>query len=216
MNLEKLLLVCSLLFSALCTTGVDVSQLYSTSTYSCMKSQGTSFVIVRGYKSSGTVDSYAVANLKNARSAGIKYVDVYMFPCRGKNATTQVNQMMAAINGSFYGMVWLDVETNPSSGCSWSGYSATSNCGYVQELVSAVKANGKAVGIYSSSSMWQTIMGSRYGCKNVASQPLWYAHYDNTQSFSDFQAFGGWTKPTMKQYKGDTTLCGASVDMDYY
>ena len=29
--------------------------------------------------------------------------------------------------------------------------------------------------------------------------PLWYAHYDNNPSFSDFSPFGGWKEPYAKQ-----------------
>ena len=64
--------------------------------------------------------------------------------------------------------------------------------------------------------MWQGVMGSFAGCPAAGSQKLWYSHYDNTQSFSDFTPFGGWQKPTMKQYQGDTTLCGVGVDKNYY
>ena len=64
--------------------------------------------------------------------------------------------------------------------------------------------------------MWQTIFGSLTACPSVASQQLWYAHYDNSPSFSDFAAFGGWTKPNIKQFQGDTTLCGAGVDKNFY
>lgn len=35
-----------------------------------------------------------------------------------------------------------------------------------------------------------------------------YAHYDNNPTFSDFVPFGGWSKPAIKQYVGDATLCG--------
>ena len=48
-----------------------------------------------------------------------------------------------------------------------------------------------------------------------AGNPLWYAHYDNKPSFSDFSSFGGWTTPYAKQYQGDYTLCGFDVDLDY-
>lgn len=72
------------------------------------------------------------------------------------------------------------------------------------------------MGIYATAYMWQTIMGSRTGCPGVSKFQLWYAHYDNSASFSDFSAFGGWTKPNIKQYKGDTTLCGAGVDLNFY
>jgi len=38
---------------------------------------------------------------------------------------------------------------------------------------------------------------------------------DDSPSFSDFSAFGGWSSPTVKQYKGDTTLCSMGVDENY-
>jgi hypothetical protein len=48
--------------------------------------------------------------------------------------------------------------------------------------------------------------------------PLWYAHYDNKQDFSDWEAnkFGGWTSPSIKQFAGDSPLCGYHVDLSYY
>lgn len=78
-----------------------------------------------------------------------------------------------------------------------------------------IKSKGKTVGIYASRYMWQTIFGSFTACTGVSSQQLWYAHYDNSASFSDFSAFGGWKSPHMKQYEGDVTLCGAGVDKNY-
>lgn len=59
-------------------------------------------------------------------------------------------------------------------------------------------------------------MGSTSACAKFTSHPLWYAHYDGVQSFSDFTSFGGWTKPAMKQYLGDKTLCSVGVDYDWY
>lgn len=65
--------------------------------------------------------------------------------------------------------------------------------------------------------MWQTIVGSRTGCTSAASSAqLWYAHYDKSPSFSDYLQIGGWSKPNIKQFQGDTTLCGAGVDKNYY
>jgi len=73
-----------------CTLGVDVSQLFPTSTYQCMKSNGYTFAIIRGYCSYGGPDANVVQGLKNAKAAGI-ITDIYMFPCRGKSATAQVD-----------------------------------------------------------------------------------------------------------------------------
>ncbi len=72
------------------TLGVDVSQLFPTSTYQCMKSAGYNFAIIRGYCSYGGVDHNAVQGLRNAKAAGM-ITDIYMFPCRGKSAQAQVD-----------------------------------------------------------------------------------------------------------------------------
>ena len=43
----------------------------------------------------GSVDPNVVVNIKNARAAGIPYVDVYLFPCPkcAKSASEQVDEM---------------------------------------------------------------------------------------------------------------------------
>ncbi len=56
--------------------GVDVSTLTSSSTASCYVSSGISFIIPRGYKSSGAVDTNVCQTLINAKSAGIPHRDV--------------------------------------------------------------------------------------------------------------------------------------------
>ncbi|CAM5999503.1 unnamed protein product [Sphagnum balticum] len=208
------LLAVALIIPSTCVLGVDVSQLFPTSTYQCIKNSGYSFVIIRGWCSFGGIDTNAVSNLNNAKAAGL-ITDIYLFPCRGKSASTQVDQLMAGISANLYGMIWVDVETNPSSGCGWtSDYNG--NCAFLTEIINRIKSKGKVPGIYASRYMWQTIFGSFTGCGAVASQQLWYAHYDNSPSFSDFQTFGGWSRPHIKQFQGDTTLCGAGVDKNYY
>ncbi len=211
--MKQVLIALLLVLPALCAHGVDVSQLFTTSTYTCMKNEGFTFAIPRGYQSFGAVDPHVHANLNNARAAGLA-TDIYMFPCRGKSANSQVDQMIEGIPSNLYGMVWIDVETNPSSGCGW-GSDHAGNCNYLNELIARIKSHGKAPGIYASRYMWQSIMGSFTACTAPGAHPLWYAHYDNSASFSDFQAFGGWTKPHMKQYQGDTTLCSAGVDKNF-
>ncbi len=123
------LLVLLLVAPSLCTLGVDVSQLFSTSTYQCMKNSGYNFAIIRGYCSYGGVDANIISNLNNARAAGL-ITDIYMFPCRGKSASAQVDQMVSAISSNLYGMVWIDVETNPSAGCGW-GTDYNGNCAFL-------------------------------------------------------------------------------------
>ncbi len=78
-----------------CTKGVDVSSSVSTSDLECLKNDGYEFIIVRAYRSLGSPDPDAVTTLANARNAGIKYADVYLFPCPkcSKSATVQVDEM---------------------------------------------------------------------------------------------------------------------------
>ena len=78
------------LYSTNCVLGVDVSQLFSTGTYQCIKNSGYDFAIIRGYCSYGGIDHNAVTSLNNARAAGL-ITDIYMFHCRGKSASAQVD-----------------------------------------------------------------------------------------------------------------------------
>ena len=95
-------------------------------------------------------------------------VDVYMFPCRGKSASSQASGLVRGLGNADYGMIWIDVEANPSSGCSWASYSASSNCDYIVELINALRAEGATVGVYSSEYEWGLVTGSRTSCTKVA------------------------------------------------
>lgn len=126
------------------------------------------------------------------KAAGLQ-TDTYMFPCRGKNATAQANEISDNIPRDLYDTIWVDVETNPSPGCSWSSFDGASNCLFMLELIQALKAKNVKVGIYASRFMWNSIFGGYDTCQQASvNMPLWYAHYDNTPSFSDFASFGGW------------------------
>ena len=106
------------------------------------------------------------------------------------------------------------METNTSPNCGWSkDYDA--NCRFTQQLVQAAQKSGKTVGLYASAYMWNTIMGGSDRCQHFGDLPLWYAHYDGVENFNDFHAFGGWDQPYAKQYKGTTSICNASVDLNY-
>jgi hypothetical protein len=78
--------------------------------------------------------------------------------------------MISAIESSLYGKVYIDVETNPSSGCSWSGHDAASNCQFVTDIVNRIKQKGKGVGIYGSKYMWQSIFGSTTACHTLGAE----------------------------------------------
>lgn len=66
--------------------------------------------------------------------------------------------------------------------------------------------------------MWIQILGAADKCSIFTTIPIWYAHYDKVQNFDDWATnpFGGWTVPTLKQYAGDSKVCGFGVDLSYY
>jgi hypothetical protein len=97
--MKKLFALCILLILFTLTKselGIDVSTLQTAEVYECMKNLGFTFAIPRAYHSYGAIDLNAVPGLNNARSVGLK-TDIYMFPCRGKNASAQVDELIKGI-----------------------------------------------------------------------------------------------------------------------
>eukprot|EP01104_Vermistella_antarctica_P008631 TRINITY_DN2169_c1_g1_i2.p1 TRINITY_DN2169_c1_g1~~TRINITY_DN2169_c1_g1_i2.p1 ORF type:complete len:292 (+),score=12.47 TRINITY_DN2169_c1_g1_i2:54-929(+) len=200
------------------TLGVDISQLYDTYDFSCLVNNGYDFAIMRCWDSSGSFDGNCAGTVADAWAAGMAHVDVYMFPCVGDDATTSVNDLYndLTLNDVTFGTLWLDIEVNPDSACDWSGSDFDANCAYLEDLVSAAQAKGMAVGIYSSTYMWQTIFGSAAACDTLGSVPLWYADYDGEPSFAYYTPFGGWSTPAMKQWDDTGGICGVTFDENYY
>ena len=83
-------------------------------------------------------------------------------------------------------------------------------------MVEEGKRLGVSAGIYANWNSWSEIVGRDWSYPSSQGLPVWYPHYDDSASFSDFQAFGGWSKPNIKQYLGDKTSCSAGVDYNYY
>eukprot|EP01012_Entosiphon_sulcatum_P004616 TRINITY_DN1186_c0_g1_i1.p1 TRINITY_DN1186_c0_g1~~TRINITY_DN1186_c0_g1_i1.p1 ORF type:complete len:211 (-),score=26.78 TRINITY_DN1186_c0_g1_i1:38-670(-) len=194
-----------------CTTGVDVSSPISTSAWQCLRGQGKSFAVVRAYQSNGVVDPNGAQTIKNAHAAGFPYVDAYIFPCvpcgnPAGQVATMVNHLRSS--GAIFGMVWYDIERQ-----SWSSNLA-SNQQFITAMINQGRAMNVSAGVYTNYYNWEAIAG--LGWTGASHLPLWYAHYDNNPSFSDFQAFGGWTKPNIKQYQGTTSECGVGVDLNWY
>eukprot|EP01062_Namystynia_karyoxenos_P051515 TRINITY_DN4051_c0_g1_i1.p2 TRINITY_DN4051_c0_g1~~TRINITY_DN4051_c0_g1_i1.p2 ORF type:complete len:218 (+),score=46.95 TRINITY_DN4051_c0_g1_i1:93-746(+) len=201
----------------LAVTGVDVSQSVSESSWSCLQGSGgqgaVEFAVVRAYQSVGRVDPNAAATIKAARAAGVKYVDAYLFPCPkcSNGIAAQVKDTVTALRnaGAKFGILWLDVEAPNLWG------SQASNVAILKGFASACKSLGVVPGVYANWNSWSEIMGNANGY-SVIGQNLWYPHYDGVKSFSDFQAFGGWSKPNIKQYLADKSSCSAGVDYNWY
>eukprot|EP01101_Sappina_pedata_P003587 TRINITY_DN143_c0_g2_i1.p1 TRINITY_DN143_c0_g2~~TRINITY_DN143_c0_g2_i1.p1 ORF type:complete len:223 (+),score=85.91 TRINITY_DN143_c0_g2_i1:197-865(+) len=214
--LAALALLCLLAPTARATYGVDISSQCEDDCFSCLVSSGYNYVIIRGWLSYGAPDTNCPHTIYNAWAGGMSDVDVYLFPCAGSDGPTQMSGMINYIAGyqATYGQIWLDIETNPSSGCGWSGDQG-SNCAYIQSLIQSGQSAGKTVGVYASAYMWNTIAGSSCTVGADLGAPLWYADYDGEANFNNFSPFGGWSSPAMKQYNTGTE-CGVGVDLNWY
>ena len=62
--------------------GVDVNIEITTTIASCFQSSGIEYVVPRGYRSVGSVDTLVCTSIINAYKIGIERRDVYMFPCK--------------------------------------------------------------------------------------------------------------------------------------
>jgi GH25 family lysozyme M1 (1,4-beta-N-acetylmuramidase) len=154
--------------------------------------------------------------MQNADAAGIDFIDPYIFPCRGISAADQVDSFIDNLGDTFYSYVWVDIEQNPSPGCSWSSYTADQNCKFIGELVDRILLRGKYPGFHSSNTMWNQVFGNAAACSVYSDYPLWYANYNGQQSYDDFVSFGGWTSPSRKQYQADVSVCGVTVNQNWY
>jgi hypothetical protein len=108
--------------------------------------------------------------------------------------------------GAHFGMLWFDVEGD------W-GSDTAANIQFLLGLINQANVMSISWGIYTSRSQWGPITGNT---AEFGEPALWYAHYDNDPSFSDFEPFGGWQKPSIKQFEGDATVCGVGIDKNFY
>jgi len=175
-----------------------------------LKGEGYEFAVVRVYQSTGQVDPNGIAMIANAHAAGIEYVDGYIFPCpKCGNPAKQIQDTMTHLKGSQMGMLWFDIE-----GREYWTTDKTTNRHFFEGMINASRSLGIKFGVYSSASQWGEIFGLDY--HGGSALQLWYAHYDKSPSFSDFVSFGGWAKPSIKQYNGDISSCGCGIDQNFY
>nr|CAD2190463.1 unnamed protein product [Meloidogyne enterolobii] len=230
-NIYLFLLFMSILFSTIfknakASEGVVVwKNWYRISQFKCLKDQySKEFVIVNAnYHDTGEVDSNAELNIINARAAGIENVDIYMLPCikssscyrkclgARKSITTVLDHLNK--NNAKFGRVWLYIYglTDCDYKVEWNKYNKTENIEFIDEMVTTLKERKQPFGFYTTKYNWHEITGNTIKYNDT---PLMYRNLDNENNFDDYNEygypFGGWEKPTIKEYKS-TKTCEINV-----
>lgn len=200
------------------------------------------YAIARVYRSIGAVDTNAPSNFIAATKAGLTNLDGYIFPCIASSAYNVANNItcLSAVEQvrtvvsfltsneihikrtfdvnnndikSFKATInrlWLDIEDEVPS--KYFDIDPKVNQIFIQEMTDAIEKERISMGIYTTLTYWQNIMGNILG---YSQYPLWYPRYDAIDSMDFFNPFGGWTSCDIKQTGGDITLCNVRVDTDY-
>ena len=113
-------------------------------------------------------------------------VDVYMFPCYDcGDAEGQVSDTVSYLqsNNAKYTAFWLDIE-----GTQYWSTVKSNNQDFFNSLVSEAQKLGQTIGVYTSESQWNSIMGGSFTAGSKF--PLWYPHYQipADPSFDDVYA----------------------------
>eukprot|EP01111_Echinosteliopsis_oligospora_P009347 TRINITY_DN2724_c0_g1_i4.p2 TRINITY_DN2724_c0_g1~~TRINITY_DN2724_c0_g1_i4.p2 ORF type:complete len:240 (+),score=43.25 TRINITY_DN2724_c0_g1_i4:53-721(+) len=218
-----LLLLVVLLLVGLVKTdnGLDISNdmcdSFTQDTWNCL-SKIHNFTIIEGIRGGHGITPNISTCVSQAWSAGFKHVDLYIWMCPNCTdnvpASNLIGQLVNQVGLQNFGMIWLDLEVcDDDPGC-WGG--AESNLAYIKDMVSAAQAAGAKLGIYSTPYEWDHLGLTGLGVQEFANLPLWYANPDGDESFSDFQSFGGWSTPVMKQYDWNGNQCEQTYDADWY
>jgi len=235
----NILLFAGLFVCAYGRSGVDLSVATTVSDWECLVNQyNVSYSFIRVYRSVGAIDTNSATNIKNAASVGIHDIGIYMFPCLSSSpysishgiscasAEEQVTQIVrylhknnipiqhtnAQMNDKVaINRIWLDIEdAQPST---YYNADVKINQAFIDEIVNTLNKLHIPIGIYTTKTYWQDIMGNVNG---YGQYPLWYPRYDNVESLDFFSPFADFTKVDIKQTAGNSGRCLISqVDNDY-
>lgn len=167
----------------------------------CLRAQGIEHLVA------GTqAPNITRAQLAAAGMAGIS-TDAYVYLYWRRDVREEVAQARGVIAGFPIGRLWLDCEDD-------AGGLAPSEV--VDRILAAVEACGSTpAGIYTGRWWWEPVTANSTRFSHL---PLWHAEYtrsaEDRPDFDAFRPYGGWSRPSMWQYRGTTSVCGLSVDLD--
>lgn len=96
--------------------GVDLASAITSTQATCLKNAGITYVIPRGFRSTGSVDTNVCNTIITAAAAGIATRDTYIFPCPScsTSASEQMGELITYLTtnckSTWSGRIWLDIE----------------------------------------------------------------------------------------------------------
>ena len=219
----KILIFTSLfLSSTLATLGIDLS-IYEGSpdqnAFDCFKRTLHDIMIIQIWRGKTGINPHFTSNWQKSKAAGIQSVDAYAHFCNNCEGNTPVNicnSIKKNLPSGFDGMLWFDIEEFSDCKDCWKG-TPIQRLNFIEAVAATCFALGFKLGIYSGHGSWENVFGSAsFDAGPLKALPLWYAHYDKTPNFKDWETvkFGGWSAPIMKQYEGDKLFCGVNSDLN--
>lgn len=236
----RFIIVAVTAFVAVAETGVDLSVATTPEQWACLVSEhNVSYSIIRTFRNKGAVDENAGTSMVNAFNAGVKELGAYMFPCVPTSSYAIANNIsceapamqvvrtmqyfckngikvqrtsqQSVPEGLSVNRIWIDIEDETPS--KYYDADPIVNQAFIAEMVFVLEKLHVPVGIYSTKTYWENIMGNVLG---YSKYPLWYPRYDGVDSLDFFTPFADFTSVQIKQTAGDSGWCGITqVDNDY-
>ncbi|EYC11267.1 hypothetical protein Y032_0051g2108 [Ancylostoma ceylanicum] len=180
----------------------------------CLRKEQYKVALVEAY-SNGKFNDDAIPTAWNAVYTNMG-IEVYMIPdtTLEKSAKQQVDETIMGLISK--GLTVTDLWIKATDLSKWNS-SIMFNYVFLSELVNAVKAHGRKVGIITSSEAFYKITP---GMDHVSDDVrLWYTISEPQQcngtegaDFGDFQSFAGWMKPDAKQYCVGAKACDVTIN----
>ncbi len=176
---------------------------------SCFPSQGFMRVCFRALLPDGQANPQLKENLLRATKIDCTF---YVLPCYScGDPKGQIDRLCRAIEGTgFVYHPYVAVE-DPKR---WTG-NQSKHRKFVAQVVEEIERRRECFAsakFRTTKQDWEMILGP--DCTTYQYSSLWYISNDGKKDFGDFQPFGGWHYPFLKQYARNKTLCGSTVNFN--
>ncbi len=203
----KLFFVAFLAVVAMCKLGTLVHDKMTVDSYKCLLNSKHEFTAIRALTSDGKVDDNLIVNLKNAKDAGLKDIDVYISPCLPCEPEDQIAAVVNALKGQQYGKIYINIDVP-----GWREFK-NFNQMFLEDVINGLTKAGIKFGVLSTKAQWEEYFGPDYS--HASRFPLMYESLNKDPSFKDFKPFGGWRKPAAKFFQADASICSLKLDLAY-